>query len=146
MLDEIKKAARPKAQARSGVTNGKSLFAKKGVDGRTAWARRFRDLVFDLGAAAGGLESLNAIQVGLVRRAASLAIAAEKLEHKLALGEPVDLDALSRLASNYHRLAQSLGIADAKRPEDDGLHIATIPPAIAGTNSNDQREIDALQH
>ena len=68
---------------RSAVTNGSQLFAEK-LDQRSAWARRFRDLIqlhlLDLG----GAEDCSEAQVSLVRRAATLEIELERLEYEFA--------------------------------------------------------------
>lgn len=110
-----------KKQARSAVSNGKRLFADATIDRRGIWARRFRDLVLAYADDLGGLDRLSAVQLGLVRRAASLSVAGEKLEAKLATGEVVDWDALSRLSSNFHRISETLGIGKRKAPEELSL-------------------------
>lgn len=85
-----------------------------GADGRTAWARRFRDLVTGFANDLGGAEALPAMKMALVRRAASLAIEAERLEASLANGQQVDIDLLARLASHQRRIVEQLGLDKVK--------------------------------
>jgi hypothetical protein len=101
-----------KKQAKSAVSNGRRLFAEKGVDGRSIWARRFRDLCQSFAEDAGGMEALTAMKLALIRRAASITIASEKLEARLAAGEPIDPDLLSRLSGQLHRIGETLGLTN----------------------------------
>ena len=57
------------ARTRSAVTNHKDLLP--GLDGRSATARRFRDLVNAFVADMGGLDRCSEIRLGLVRRLAA---------------------------------------------------------------------------
>lgn len=77
---------------RSRVTNGTGLLV--GVDGRSAQARRYRDLVAAITADLGGTVSeALALQV---RNAASLQLHAEELTSALVRGESVDPEAITR--------------------------------------------------
>lgn len=110
-----------KPTARSKVTNarlsGKRLSTRSllNTDGRTAWARRYRDLVVMLSDDAGGAEGLSELKLGLVRRVAALTIEAEKLEVQLAEGEEVDIDLLARLSSHIRRISETIGLNRAVR-------------------------------
>jgi hypothetical protein len=77
-------AIRAPAQ-RSRVTNGSALFVEKGDD-RSAWARRYRDLIFAHTSDLGGAAAVSEAQSALIRRAATLQIELELLEGKLSLG------------------------------------------------------------
>ena len=98
---------------RSAVTNGSQLFAEK-VDHRSAWVRRFRDLIqlhlLDLGGPEGCSES----QVSLVRRAATLEIELERLEFEFARPDRTAgaraLDRYSMLTNTLRRLLMTLGL------------------------------------
>ncbi|WP_363347934.1 hypothetical protein [Methylocystis echinoides] len=107
-----------KPKGRSAVSNGTRLFAEPGVDARTIWARRFRDLCISFANDLGGLESLTELQVCLIRRAASLSVASEKLEARLAAGEPVDAEVMSRLTGQLSRVADALGLGKSKPAVD----------------------------
>ncbi len=106
---------------RSRVTNARlrgkisahSLFVDG--DGRTPWARRYRDLVGLLCDDAGGLAVLTELKLSLIRRAAALILECERMENALADGEKIDVDLLARLSSHVRRISESIGIERAKR-------------------------------
>ncbi len=103
---EIRAIGDRRAALRSAISNGTKLLA--GVDGRRASARRFRDLVSDLGAELGGLASLSTADVGLLRQAAAMTMSAESLQAAIVRGETVDADALVRLSSEARRVIMTL--------------------------------------
>ena len=88
---------------RSRVSNGSDLHAR-GVDGRSAPARRFRDLMLSLAQPFGGIEQLSESERSLVRSAALLTVEAERLQARAASGKPVDLEALVRVSNSQARL------------------------------------------
>lgn len=98
-----------KSRARSRVTNGKSLLPK-GVDGRSLWFRRFRDLnTLHLSEIPNASEGEKAI----IRRSATLIVALEQMEFKFAdAGEasPNQLDQYARIAAQLRRLLESVGL------------------------------------
>jgi hypothetical protein len=98
---------------RSAVTNRKRLFVEAG--GRTAWARRYRDLLELHADDLGGTSLLSEAQHSLIRRVATLEIELERLEGRLSEGNDVDLDIYARTASHLRRLLETLGIERAKR-------------------------------
>ena len=67
------------------MTNHKDLLP--GLDGRSASARRFRDLVNAFVADMGGLDRCSEIKLGLVRRLAATTVQAEMLEARMVNGE-----------------------------------------------------------
>jgi hypothetical protein len=80
----------------------------RGVDGRTASARRFRDiaqsLVDDLGGA------VSEAQMLLVRQAAMTSLTVEKLQAQIVSGGDADPELLIRLANTQTRSLQELGL------------------------------------
>lgn len=80
------------------------------TDGRTAWARRYKDLCALLISDAGGIACLSELKLGLIRRAATLMLSCEKLETDIAEGRDVDLDQLGRLIGHARRVAETLGL------------------------------------
>lgn len=97
---------------RSAITNGTDILAE--VDGRSATARRYRDLIAlhvgDLGGADAGLSEG---QHCLVRRAACLTVQLEIMESKFAQDGGADtreLDVYQRTSNSLRRLLESLGI------------------------------------
>jgi hypothetical protein len=89
------------------VTNHKDLLP--GLDGRSATARRFRDLVNAFVADMGGLDCCSEIRLGLLRRLAPT-VQAEMLEARMVNGEAIDIATLCTLASTTVRLSQRLGL------------------------------------
>jgi hypothetical protein len=79
---------KPLATTRSRITNGKQLLAD--VDGRTADARRYRDLAASLADDLGGASTLTEAQRALVRQAAAMIVQSERLQSAILRGELVD--------------------------------------------------------
>ena len=96
------------SRARSAVTNHKDLLP--GLDGRSATARRFRDLVNAFVADMGGLDHCSEVRLGLVRRLAATTVQAEMLEARMVNGEAIDIATLCTLASTTVRISQRLGL------------------------------------
>src|SRR5262245_5955987 len=82
---------------RSVVTNGRKLIP--GLDGRSAWIRRCRDVIDAHISDLGGEDNCSTAERSIVRRAATLTVELERLECKFALaGEasPYDLELYQR--------------------------------------------------
>jgi len=97
--------------ARSRVRNGRNLFAEGG-DGRTAWSRRFRDLIAAHTADLGG--DLSEAQASLVRRASALEVQLEQLEADWTTGASAgvaDLDTYSRLSNTLRRHLEAVALS-----------------------------------
>ena len=102
----------PKSHGRARVTNGSDLFAER-VDGRSVWARRFKDLIELHVADLGGPESLSEARRGLIRRVATLEVESERLECLFAKdggGSNRMLDRYQSMANNLRRLLITLGL------------------------------------
>jgi len=99
--------ATPPPTARSAVANGSRLFVE-GLDGRSALARRYRDLVAEFTADLGGDPS--EAQKQLIRRAASLSTWCEAQEVRLANGEEIEIGPLTTAANSLRRILQDIGI------------------------------------
>jgi hypothetical protein len=96
---------------RSRVGNGSALLT--GVDGRSAWVRRCRDLIDDQLSDLGGLTNTSAAERSLIRRASVLTVELERLETKFALaGEASDsdIDLYQRVAGGLRRLLEAVGL------------------------------------
>lgn len=96
-----------------GKVSARSLFTDG--DGRSPWARRYRDLVAALCDDLGGMAGMSELRLGLVRRCAALMAECERLENQLAAGQAADLDLLARTSSHLRRLGETLGIDRVKR-------------------------------
>jgi hypothetical protein len=94
--------------ARSAVSNGSNLLP--GVDGRSALARRYRDVLGALTSDQGGGDRLSEARTQLCRRFAAAAVLAEAMEARLVNGEAIDLQEHALLSSTLVRLAQRIGI------------------------------------
>jgi hypothetical protein len=111
-----------KTKARSGITNGTELLP--GVDGRTMWVRRVRDLIALHASDLGGEDHVSEAKRSLIRRAAVLTSQLEQLEVKFAAGEAstAELETYQRLTNTLRRVLQTVGIErrarDVRTPLD----------------------------
>jgi hypothetical protein len=99
MLDTLLPASRSKA------TN--NMF--DGFDGRSAEARRFRDLMLAYADDAGGAAVLTEAQRALVKQAATLTLQSERLQSAMLAGGAVDVDQQTRVANSLARTLSRLG-------------------------------------
>ena len=126
------------SRTRSAVTNHKDLLP--GLDGRSATARRFRDLVNSYIADMGGLDRCSEIRLGLLRRLAATTVQAEMLEARMVNGEAIDIATLCTLASTTVRISQRLGLERRARNVTPSLGqylAARTAPANGGADSID---------
>lgn len=96
---------------RSRITNGSALLP--GVDGRSAWVRRLRDLVEEHLCDLGGDDRVSAAERSIVRRASTIEVELERLEAEFATagGATADsLDLYGRTAGNLRRLLEAVGL------------------------------------
>lgn len=105
-----------KAHGRSRVTNGKRLFVDG--DGRTPWARRWRDLVQLHIADLGGIANLSEAQRSLIKRAATIECELEVVEGLLSMGKAQDLSVYATAAAHLRRSLETLGVE--RRARDMG--------------------------
>ncbi len=135
---ERKRLAPTSAAFRSSITNGSSLFV--GVDQRSAYARRFRDVLAAHISDLGGRDNISEAERSLIRRATTLTVALERMEHKFAQhdGEAsaTDLITYQRVTGALRRCLESLGLR--RRPKD-------ITPTLAQYLAGKQREATDAQ-
>jgi len=103
----------PPPTARSAVANGSRLFVQE-LDGRSALARRYRDLVAEFTRDIGGDPS--EAQKQLIRRAASLSTWCEAQEVRLANGDDVEIGPLTTAANSLRRILTDIGLE--RKPRD----------------------------
>jgi hypothetical protein len=108
-----RKVGQRAAALRSQVTNGRRLFVDG--DGRSPWARRWRDLVELHAGDIGQPDLLSEAQLSLIRRVATIEIELEAMEGRLSQGGAADFDTYTRAAGHLRRLLETLGIERAKR-------------------------------
>jgi hypothetical protein len=99
--------ARP-ANNRSATTNDPLWL--RGVDGRSAAARRYRDVAIALAADLGGPDQLDEASKVLVRQAAALTVQVESLQTRIVVGEGIDIEQMTRLSNVLGRTLQRLGL------------------------------------
>jgi len=107
-------------QARCAVSNGtrRQLFG----DGRSAGARRYRDVLEALAAELGGMAALPESTRQIVRRAAQTCIECELLESRRAAGEEIDALAYSTAANaNGRALARVQALKRTLKPSRPSL-------------------------
>ena len=100
--------AKRKDPLKSRVGNGSALLTN--IDHRSAWYRRFRDVIGDYSS---DYPNASAAERSIIRRAATLEVELERFETKFAnAGEASDrdLDLYARTASNHRRLLESVGL------------------------------------
>jgi hypothetical protein len=104
--------------ARSRVSNRSRILP--GVDGRSATARRFRDICRSYELEAGG--DVSEVERDLIRQAAGLVVRGEQMQAALIRGEPVNNDELVRISSTAKRLLETIRTkADKRKPSGQGL-------------------------
>ena len=84
-----------------------------GVDQRSPWVRRCKDIIAAHISDLGGVDNASAAERSLVRRAAVLTTELERLEVRFAqAGEASaeDLDIYARVAGNLRRLLEAIGL------------------------------------
>lgn len=108
--DSQSSGARPD-HLRSRVTNGKELLP--GVDGRTLWIRRLRDVMHAHATDLGGLDACSEAERSVIRRIGTLTVAIEQLEARFANeggGSDRALEMHQRMAGNLRRLLEAIGM------------------------------------
>ena len=88
-------------KGKSAISNGTRLFID-GLDGRSALARRYRDL--------GGADVISEAQRAIIRRAASLCVWCEAVEVRLAAGEEIEITPYTTAANSLRRLLVDIGL------------------------------------
>jgi hypothetical protein len=105
-----------KDRNKSQLTNGSRLLP--GVDGRSPWVRRCKDVIASHLSDLGGIDNTSAAEQSLVRRAAVMTTELEMLEAKFAtagMAKPDDLDLYVRASGNLRRLLESVGLQRRSR-------------------------------
>jgi hypothetical protein len=96
------------AVARDAVSNGSRALS--GVDGRSAFARRFKAVTHAITEDLGGADHISEGQRQLARQAASLSVAREIMDARLAEGEQIDMEEYTRLGHLLVRTLTALGL------------------------------------
>jgi hypothetical protein len=127
------RAVRP----RSAVTSGRQLFVKGG-DAKSAWSRRFHDLILCHISDLGGTDMLTEAKFSLIRRASAIECELERLDARLSRGEYVDMDAYARVAGHLRRMFETLGVE--RKPRDVTPTLNEIAEEIAAGKRGNAEE------
>jgi hypothetical protein len=98
---------RPSKQ-KSRVSNNAALLPD--IDGRSALARRFKDIASQILVDQGGADRCSESHTQLVRRFAAAACLAEMMESRLINGEQIDIQQHALLCSTLARLGSRIGL------------------------------------
>jgi hypothetical protein len=111
-----------KTHGRSAITNGNVLLAR--IDGRSFWARRYKDLCYGLINDLGGEHApISEAQKLLVRRGALLALELERRESRFSPhgAEDAELEVYQRITNTLRRVVETLNIHHGRIARDLGL-------------------------
>ena len=97
---------KPPSKTRSRVSNGSAVLDN--VDGRSAVARRYRDILNELISDLGGDPS--GAQSAIARRASALCVVCEQAEAEMVAGGALDLAEFTTAANSLRRLLSDLGL------------------------------------
>ena len=125
---------RPDKAGKSRITNGSAFLP--GIDGRSAWIRRAKDLIAEHLSDLGGPDNTSAAERSITRRVAVLSVELEHLEARFATaGEASaeDLDLYQRTSNSLRRLLESVGLQ--RRPRD-----VTPDPLLYARESSTDRD------
>jgi hypothetical protein len=98
-------------KGRSRVSNGSILIA--GVDQRSPWVRRCKDILREHISDLGGIDNCSAAERSIIRRAAVLTTELEQLEARFATAgqaDAGDLETYQRCANSLRRLLEAVGL------------------------------------
>jgi hypothetical protein len=133
-----KRPAASLAAFRSAVTNGTAVLLH--VDGRSAWMRRFRDLIAAHESDLGGRDTLSEGQRAIVRRAALLQCQLELMETHIAQNDGVAgvkmIECYQRVSGAMRRLLESLGLHQGRKARD----VTTLGDLLRADLAQQQRE------
>jgi hypothetical protein len=127
MLDSATVANRMPS-TRNAVTNSSRLH-RRGIDGRSREARRFRDLFERFAESLGGESRLTEAERTLARTAASLAVKAEAMQAAVADGQDVDSEQLVRVSNSLARVLGKFGVRRDAAPTVRDRIAARYPAA-----------------
>jgi hypothetical protein len=112
-MHEAAAIATPSRTNRSAITNGSQLL--RGIDGRSATARRYRDLVQSFVESFGGEGVLNQADKAMIGTAAAITVEAEGLQTKIVNGEVIDHEQATRLVNAQGRALKALAALGSRK-------------------------------
>jgi hypothetical protein len=127
-----------KAHGRSRITNGSALLP--GVDQRSAWVRRCKDLLAAHIADLGGDSNISEAERALIRRAVTLIVECERREVGFAQAGEVSDAALAIYQTTVNTLRRTLEALGLKRRAKD---VTTLGDLLREDWERQQREQQA---
>jgi hypothetical protein len=106
------------SRIRSRISN--DLFALRGVDGRGASARRYRDVVHAFAGDVGGVDRLTEPQKIMIRTAAMMTLKIEDVQSRIVAGQDIDVEQLTRMGNVLARLLAAIGARKGNGKSDGG--------------------------
>ncbi|CAJ0857056.1 hypothetical protein AMST5_00979 [freshwater sediment metagenome] len=124
----------------SAVTNRTRFLT--GVDSRTLWARRYRDIVYAIAEDCGGIDHMSEAKLAIAKRVATISVELEAQESALATGDHEGFDLLKfcQAANALRRMLEALGLE--KVSAKDVSPTPSIHDLVA-RHKNDPAFIDA---
>ena len=100
------------------------MFVDALGDGRSAWAKRWADLIVAHVNDLGGIEMISEAQLSICRRAGALECELESIEARMSASQPFDIELYARLARTLCRLLALVGIRRLTKPLDPTSELA----------------------
>src|SRR5262249_37786214 len=123
------------------VTKGKRMFVDLG-DGRSAWARRWNDLVVTHASDLGGYQTLSEAQISICKRVSTLECELESMEGRKSAGLPVDIEVYGRISGRLCRLLELIGTRRLTKPLDPLSEFAKAVEGYAAAPIDDDEPDD----
>jgi hypothetical protein len=135
-------SAGPVSIERQKVAPGRSRISSRsllpGVDGRSAWTRRCKDLIVDLINDKGGDNNTSVAERALIRRASVLITECERFEIQFASSGFASMDDLSAYCSVANTLRRLLATVGLQRRSRD------VTPSLADILREEHHGVDTL--
>jgi hypothetical protein len=123
----------------SSVTKAKRMFVDLG-DARSAWARRWADLIGAHANDLGGYDMLSEAQRSICRRAAAIECELEAMEGRMSASHPIDIGVYARLTGVLARLLELVCIRRLTKPLDPTSELAKALEAYPVTAIDDDED------
>jgi hypothetical protein len=109
-------------------------------DARSAWARRWSDLIAAHARDIGGAETLSEAQISICRRAAAVELELEAMEGRMSVSQPIDITVYARLAGVLCRLFELVGVKGRAKPLDPQSELIRTMARYASEPDEDDDE------
>ena len=94
------------------------MFVDSLADGRSAWAKRWNDLVLMHASDLGGYDIISEAQISICKRVATIECELEAMEGRKSASIPVDIELYARLSGRLCRMLELIGIKRRVQPLD----------------------------